>query len=96
MAIDERECIFEEMTKKAMIIVLKDGEVYLACEDHPDRLLQERFDDGYLECVACGWRITLRQARMLVNDALAGISALFDLLDEEIMQKDSKLLEKAA
>jgi len=83
--------VFEEMTKKATVVLLKDGEVYLACEDHSNRLLQEHFDEGYLECAVCEWRITLEQARTLVNDALAGISALFDLLDEEIKRRESTL-----
>lgn len=91
----EEDHIFEEMTKKAVVIPLRDGEIYLACEDHPQKALKEHFDKGYLKCATCGWHITLRQARMLVNDVLVSVSTLFDLLDEEIKQRES-MLEIAA
>ena len=85
---DER--IFEEMTKKTTVM-LRNGEVYLTCEDHSVKPLREHFDEGYLECAVCGWRITLEQARTLVNDVLVNVSALFDLLDDEIKQRGSAL-----
>jgi len=91
MAKSEKDRTFEEMTRKAMVVLLKDAEVYLACEDHPQVPLRERFDEDCLECATCGWRITSRQARTLVNDMLVSVSALFDLLDEEIKQRESKL-----
>lgn len=70
-----------------VVMVLHDDEVYLACEDHPGRALQDCFDEGYLQCDSCYKCLMLEQARGLLNRALQEIAELLNLIEAEMVKE---------